>query len=240
MLGRKGTGRVYSRTRRARLEGRVVRALPARECAPRQDTPVASPSSNSLLDGAGPGCRGPVADHRVRLGRLEARVKGEIRLGMTMIKKSTDRGTETEYPPFCTGCHPSRDYSRLPRQLLALRNCTHQRLPARPRHRGPPWGLTPSFHPSPSRAGLFSVALGLATAFRSSRPALLFRRVGLLQSIARLERSGEVPLAPRGRQRHLGPSHRSEVHRQPLTRHRLARRRVDSGVPKARFELARA
>ena len=35
------------------------------------------------------------------------------------------------------------------RPLLAFRNCTHQRLPARRRHRRTPWGLNPSFHPSP-------------------------------------------------------------------------------------------
>jgi hypothetical protein len=150
------------------------------------------------------------------------------------------KGTETEYPPFCTGCHPSRDCSRWPEPLLALRNCTHQRLPARPRHRGSPWGLTPSFHPSPSRAGLFSVALGLTPSFRAARPALLFRRVGLLPSIARRERSGEVPLTPRGRQRHLGLSHHWEVHRLRPTRSRSDRLRANRGVPKARFELARA
>lgn len=91
--------------------------------------------------------------------------------------------------------------------LLAYRNCIHQRLPARWRHRRSPWGLTPSFHPSPGptpggagpSAGLLSVALGLAPGFGPTWPALLFRRVGvpLVECPSTLSqgRCGEVPLA---------------------------------------------
>jgi len=110
---------------------------------------------------------------------------GAFSLG-TLLDESESRGIE--YPPFCIGCHPSRDFSRSTAGgLLAFRNCTHQCLPARQRFRWPPWGLTPSFHPSPGHcwpsAGLLSVALDLTLGFRRPWPTLLFRWVGLLRGL---------------------------------------------------------
>ena len=127
----------------------------------------------------------------------------------------TRRKAGIEYPPFCTGCHLSRDVSRSAScRLLALRNCTHQRLPAWRRFRRPPWGLTPSFHPSPGRwarwvtstaptspAGLLSVALGLVATLRSRRPTLLFRWVSVPAREERRVSGSSSSASPR--QRHL-------------------------------------
>ena len=169
----------------------------------------------------------------------------------------TRRKAGIEYPPFCTGCHLSRDFSRSAScRLLALRNCTHQRLPAWRRFRRPPWGLTPSFHPLPGRwaqwmsptaptspAGLLSVALGLVATLRSRRPTLLFRWVSLLRaprpSVAARKGCREVPL--------IRSSRTSDTWTPATFRTRSANfsgptrvRRSEKWVPKGRFELPRA